>query len=190
MKIRVVVLALACLAPSSVLAQRLRKEMIYFGGMGGIATLSGDANAVITASSASTSSYDPSNGGAAEAFIGAHIFDYFSFQADYVWNRNDAVLVSSIHGPGVSSFYRLPETVTQKYISGKCADLFSKTREPNPALLVGGSRRSSHPQPPFRWQHHRGSSRAPSGLLRSGVDRRTHFCRPRRSLRQLLVFSV
>lgn len=85
MKIRVVVLALACLAPSSVLAQRLRKEMIYFGGMGGIATLSGDANAVITASSASTSSYDPSNGGAAEAFIGAHIFDYFSFQADYVW---------------------------------------------------------------------------------------------------------
>lgn len=50
MKIRVVVLALSCLAPSLVLAQRLTKETIYFGGMGGIATLSGDANTVITAS--------------------------------------------------------------------------------------------------------------------------------------------
>ena len=73
-KIRVVVLALACLAPSLVLAQRLTKEMIYFGGIGGVATLSGDANAVITANSASTSSYDPSNGGAAGAFISAHIY--------------------------------------------------------------------------------------------------------------------
>ena len=126
MKIRVVVLALACLAPSSMLPQRLTKETIYFGGMGGIATLSGDANAVITASSASTSSYDPSNGGAAEAFIGAHIFDYFSFQADYVWNRNDAVLVSSINGPGVSSFYRLPETVTQNAFLGNVLIYFRK----------------------------------------------------------------
>ena len=126
MKIRVVVLALACLAPSLVLAQRLTKEAIYFGGMGGIATLSGDANAVITANSASTSSYDPSNGGAAEAFIGAHIFDYFSFQADYVWNRNDAVLVSSTHSPGVSSFYRLPETVTQNAFLGSALIYFRK----------------------------------------------------------------
>ena len=126
MKIRVVVLALACLAPSSMLPQRLTKATIYFGGMGGIATLSGDANAVITASSASTSSYDPSNGGAAEAFIGAHIFDYFSFQADYVWNRNDAVLVSSINGPGVSSFYRLPETVTQNAFLGNVLIYFRK----------------------------------------------------------------
>jgi len=94
-KIRVVVLVLGCLIPSLLTAQRLTTETIYFGAMGGIATLSGDANAVITSSSASTSSYDPSNGGAAGAFIGAHIFDYFSFQADYVWNRNDAVLVGN-----------------------------------------------------------------------------------------------
>jgi len=107
-------------------AQELTKEMVYFGAMGGIATLSGDASAVITSSSASTSSYDPSNGGAAGAFIGAHIFDYLSFQADYVWNRNDAVLVSSIHSPGVSSFYRLPETVTQNVFLGSALIYFRK----------------------------------------------------------------
>lgn len=126
MKIRVAVVALACLAPSLVLAQRLTKETIYFGGMGGIATLSGDANAVITASSASTSSYDPSNGGVAGAFLGAQIFDYLSLQADYAWNRNDAVLVSSISSPGVSSFYRLPETVTQNAFLGNVLIYFRK----------------------------------------------------------------
>jgi hypothetical protein len=126
LKIKVILLALASLMPSSVLAQRLTKETIYFGAVGGIATLSGDASAVITANSASTSSYDPSNGGAAGAFIGAHIFDYFSFQADYVWNRNDAVLVSSINSPGVSSFYRLPETVTQNAFLGNALIYFRK----------------------------------------------------------------
>src|SRR5215472_18620384 len=104
--------------PSVLTAQRLTKETIYFGATGGIATLSGDANAVITPTSASTSLYDPSNGGAASAFIGAHIFNYVSLQADYVWNRNDVVLASSINTPGASSFYRLPESVTQNAFLG------------------------------------------------------------------------
>jgi len=96
LKINVIVLALACLTPSLMLAQGLTRQMIYVGGMGGIATLSGDANAVITPTSASTSSYDPSNGGAASGFVGVHIFNYVSLQADYAWNRNNVVLVSSI----------------------------------------------------------------------------------------------
>jgi len=112
--------------PSLLRAQRLTNEMIYFGAAGGIATLSGDASAAITSSSASTSSYDPSNGGAAGAFIGAHIFDYLSFQVDYVWNRNDAVLVSSVNSPSVSSFYRLPETVTQNAFLGSGLIYFRK----------------------------------------------------------------
>jgi hypothetical protein len=94
--------------------------------MGGIATLSGDANAVITPTSASTSSYDPSNGGAASAFIGAHIFNYISVQADYVWNRNDVVLVSSNSGAGATSFYRLPESVTQNGFLGNALLYFRK----------------------------------------------------------------
>ena len=140
MKIRPVVLLLVgCLMPSVLTAQRLTKETIYFGATGEIATLSGDANAVITSSSASTSTYDPSNGGAAAAFIGAHIFDYFSFQADYVWNRNDAVLTSSINSSGVSSFYRLPETVTQNAFLGSALIYFRKPESRiRPYLSEGG----------------------------------------------------
>lgn len=126
MKIKVIVLAIACLMPSFVVAQRLTRETIYFGGMAGIATLSGDANAVITPASASTSLYDPSNGGAASAFVGAHVFNYISLQADYVWNRNDVVLVSSINIPGASSFYRLPESVTQQAFLGNVLIFFRK----------------------------------------------------------------
>jgi len=107
-------------------AQRATEGMVYFGAMGGIATLSGDANAVITPTSASTSSYDPSNGGAASAFIGAHIFNYISVQADYVWNRNDVVLVSSNSGAGATSFYRLPESVTQNGFLGNALLYFRK----------------------------------------------------------------
>ena len=126
MKIRVIVLALACLRPSILPAQRATEGMVYFGAMGGIATLSGDANAVITPTSASTSSYDPSNGGAASAFIGAHIFNYISVQADYVWNRNDVVLVSSNSGAGATSFYRLPESDTQNGFLGNALLYFRK----------------------------------------------------------------
>jgi len=125
-KIRVIVLALACLRPSMLPAQRATEGMVYFGAMGGIATLSGDANAVITPTSASTSSYDPSNGGAASAFIGVHIFNYISVQADYVWNRNDVILVSSNSGAGATSFYRLPESVTQNGFLGNALVYFRK----------------------------------------------------------------
>jgi hypothetical protein len=41
------------------------------------------------------SSYDPANGGALNLFAGVHLHDYFSLQADYIWNRNDLILNSS-----------------------------------------------------------------------------------------------
>lgn len=125
-RILVNLLALSCLVPWSLPAQIPTRDLVYFGGMGGIATLSGDGSAVITSTSASTSLYDPSNGGAASAFIGAHIFNYVSLQADYVWNRNDVVLASSINTPGASSFYRLPESVTQNAFLGNALIFFRK----------------------------------------------------------------
>jgi hypothetical protein len=60
-KIKVIVLALACLVPLSLLAQEPTRDLVYLGVMGGIATLSGDANALVTPTSASTSLYDPSS---------------------------------------------------------------------------------------------------------------------------------
>lgn len=126
LKIKLLVLALMCLMPSLALAQRPTKEMIYFGGMGGIATLSGDANAVITPTSASTSLYSPSNGGAASTFLGIHLFNYVSLQVDYLWNSNHVVLISSMNGPGAASFYRQPESVTQNGFLGDALVYFRK----------------------------------------------------------------
>ena len=138
MKTKLILLVLACQMPSLVLAQQLAKETIYFGGMAGIATLSGDANAVINPTSASTSLYDPSNGGAASAFLGIHLLNYVSLQADYVWNRNDVVLVSSNTGSGATSFYRLQESVTQNGFLGNTLVYFRKRESRiRPYLSVG-----------------------------------------------------
>jgi hypothetical protein len=123
---KVIVLSIACLVPSLLRSQDLTKERVFFGGMGGIATLSGDGSAVITSSSASTSLYDPSNGGAASGFFGVHLFNYVSLQADYVWNRNDVVLVSSTTGSGATSYYRQPESVTQHAFLGNASMYFRK----------------------------------------------------------------
>src|SRR5947207_11661678 len=60
----------------------------YVGAIGGIATLSADAGSQSTAQGLTLSSYGPKNGGALNIFAGAHLHDYFSVQADYIWNRN------------------------------------------------------------------------------------------------------
>jgi len=137
--VKAVVLAVACLVPCALLAQNGIRDQVYFGAMGGIATLAGDASAVITSTAASTSSYDPSNGGAASVFAGTHIGNYFSLQADYVWNRNDVVLTSSVNGPGGSSFYHLPESVVQNAFLGNALIYFQKRGSRlRPYLSLGG----------------------------------------------------
>jgi hypothetical protein len=125
-RIKLALLAMACLFPSLLPAQRLTKHELFLGGMGGMATLSGDGAAVVTPSSASTSLLDPMNGGAADVFFGIHLSSYVSLQADYVWNRNDLVLVSMSNSSGSSSFFKQPETVTQNAILGNLLVYFRK----------------------------------------------------------------
>src|SRR5215469_3471363 len=60
----------------------------YFGAVGGVSTLSADASTAINAGSAAASSYKPENGPTVGVFGGLHWTNYFSVQADYVWNRN------------------------------------------------------------------------------------------------------
>jgi hypothetical protein len=81
----------------------------YAGAIGGISTLSADAGAQRTARGLNLSSYGPANGGALNVFAGAHLFNYFSVQANYIWNRNDLVLNSS----GASGFYQQARTSSQ-----------------------------------------------------------------------------
>jgi hypothetical protein len=117
-RLKLTVLTVSFLAPCLLYAQSSTKQLIYIGGMGGLATLSGDASAVIAPSSASTSLFDPKNGGAGAIFAGIHSFEYVSFQADYIWNRNNVALVSTSGQGTALSFFREPESITQQAFLG------------------------------------------------------------------------
>ncbi|MGH9406990.1 MAG: hypothetical protein ACRD3D_14305 [Terriglobia bacterium] len=135
MKHKAILLAVAYLIPSLVLAQRT----IYLGALGGLATLSGDGRAAVASSAAATSLYDPTNGGAASLFFGVDVFNYLSFQASYVWNQNNVTLVSTLTGPGAPSFYRLPALVTQNAFLGNVLVYFRKrSSRIRPYLCEGG----------------------------------------------------
>src|SRR5215469_4037267 len=60
----------------------------YIGVLGGVSTLSSDARTALDSTSAATSSYKPENGPTAGGYLGLHWTNYFSVQADYLWNRN------------------------------------------------------------------------------------------------------
>lgn len=75
----------------------------YAGVIGGVATLSADAGSQGSSQGLSLSSYDPLNGGALDVFAGVHLHNYFSVQANYLWNRNSLRLNSASSG---GSFYQ------------------------------------------------------------------------------------
>jgi hypothetical protein len=113
MKVGSILVLITLISPSLLFAQQTGKRLIYAGAAGGLATLSGDGSADVTPSAASTSLLDPKNGPAGEVFAGIHLFKYVSFQADYVWNRNNVFLVSTSSDSGASDYFREPESVTQ-----------------------------------------------------------------------------
>jgi Outer membrane protein beta-barrel domain len=81
-------------------------EPRYFaGGLFGVSTLSADARSVTNGAEASISLYEPKNGPALNVFAGVHIAQYFSVQANWMWNRNDLTLVSSFVTPKGGGFY-------------------------------------------------------------------------------------
>ena len=114
LKTRRTLMVVVCLWPTLLLAQR----PMYIGALGGLATLSGDGSSNVTASSASTSLYDPRNGGAASIFWGWHIFKYVSIQGNYIWNRNDLTLTSTLLNPTASSFYQQPMSSAENAFIG------------------------------------------------------------------------
>jgi hypothetical protein len=84
----------------------------YAGVIGGISTLSGDAAARGTSSGLSLSAYAPQNGGALNVFAGLHLHNYFSVQANYIWNQNDLVLNSA--SSGSTTFYQQARSSSQQ----------------------------------------------------------------------------
>src|SRR5438309_6257672 len=84
----------------------------YVGVVGGISTLAADARARASSSGLSLSGYSPQNGGALNVFAGLHLHNYFSVQANYIWNQNDLVLSST--SSSSSTFYQQARTSSQQ----------------------------------------------------------------------------
>jgi hypothetical protein len=90
----------------------------YAGALAGIATLSADARASTEPGRAAASLYKPENGPTLNLFAGAHMRRYVTIQANYVWNRNDVMLFSSVASAAGSGFYEQPRASSQHGIVG------------------------------------------------------------------------
>jgi hypothetical protein len=96
--------ALACgLARPAAAEERGR---LFAGTLLGFSILSGGSQAETSASEARLSIYDPENGLAVNVFGGIHLAQYFSIQGNWMWNRNDLTLSSSIARNGAGAFFR------------------------------------------------------------------------------------
>jgi hypothetical protein len=94
------------------------EDRLYAGVLGGISTLSADARATTQPSRAEVSLYKPENGAALNLFVGLHLGRYFTVQSNYVWNRNDLTLFSSVTSAEGGGFYEQPRTSTQHAVVG------------------------------------------------------------------------
>jgi hypothetical protein len=97
---------MACaLCVAAVPAAAQEPERGFGGALIGVSTLSADGRSVTSSADASLSLYKPENGLAVNVFGGWHLANYFSVQANYMWNRNDLTLVSSFVTPSGGGFY-------------------------------------------------------------------------------------
>lgn len=92
-------------------APALAQITSFAGVVGGVATLSADAQSLPTSQGLSVSLYKPENGPALNFFAGAHLNSYLSIQANYIWNRNALTLSSSC--PASNSFFEERRTSSQ-----------------------------------------------------------------------------
>ncbi len=100
--------------------------MPFFGGAAGVATLSADGRASVSADGVAVSVYSPENGLAVNLFVGIHLADYVSLQGNYVGNTNRLTLVSSASSDRRIAFYEQERTSVQH---AAVADLLVYFRE-------------------------------------------------------------
>ena len=98
----------------------------YVGALGGIATLSGDPTTTVTRDGFAVSTYKPENGLAVNVFVGAHLREYVTVQANYILNRNDLSLFAGTASAGTHFFFRQELASTQQAAG---ADLLVYFRE-------------------------------------------------------------
>jgi len=111
---------------------------MYAGVLGGVATLSGDARSLLGPNSSAFSSYDPANGGAVEVMVGRHFSDYFTLQADYIWNGNGLTLTSAFFNSGTQQGFQETRNSSQQSLIGDALVYFRhRDSRLRPYLSVG-----------------------------------------------------
>jgi hypothetical protein len=111
---------------------------VYAGALVGVSTLSADARASTQPGRAEVSLYKPENGPTLNVFAGVHMRRYFTVQANYVWNRNDVTLFSSLSSTGGGGFYEQPRTSSQHGIVGDALLYFrARGERVRPYLATG-----------------------------------------------------
>lgn len=111
---------------------------LYAGALTGVATLSGDARAVVSDDGFASSSYHPDNGVAVNLLFGAHLREYLTVQANYIWNRNDLVLFSGATTGGDARFYEDPRASSQHSFVGDLLVYFRNRDSRIRPYLSGG----------------------------------------------------
>ena len=114
------------------------QAQFYTGVLGGVSTLSGDAHSLLSPGSTAFSSYDPKNGGAVEVLLGRHFSDYFTIQADYIWNGNGLTLTSAALNNGAQDGYQETRRSSQQSVLADVLVYFRKRDSRlRPYLSVG-----------------------------------------------------
>lgn len=94
------------------------EDRLYAGALVGVSTLSADARASTQSDRAEVSLYKPENGLAFNLLAGMHLGRYFTVQANYVWNRNDLTLFSSVTSSSGGGFSEQARRTSQHAIVG------------------------------------------------------------------------
>jgi hypothetical protein len=110
----------------------------YAGVMGGVSTLSADARSMIAPTTTALSLYKPENGPTFNLFVGRHVSDYLSFQANYIGNRNSLTLNSTSFAGQSQLLYEEMRTSSQHSVLGDVLLYFRNRRSSvRPYLSMG-----------------------------------------------------
>ena len=106
-----------CLSPTS-RAHAQDADRVYAGALIGVSTLSADARASTQSDRAEVSLYKPENGLAFNLLAGMHLGRYFTVQANYIWNRNELTLFSSVTSSSGGGFSEQARRSSQHALVG------------------------------------------------------------------------
>ena len=120
------------------LAEAQSPPRMFTGVAVGVATLAADARSEITSGGADVSLYKPENGPALNVFVGSHVHEYLTVQANYVWNRNDVTLTSVRATDSGPSFYDAPRASSQHAFIGDLLVYFRERRSAIRPYLSAG----------------------------------------------------